>query len=175
LLSAHYRQPLTWTAKGLQEARENLDRFYGALRKVRHIEPADGDEPTQDFLNALKDDLNTPLAVHHMHNLLHILNLEIERGGPAGERTEQIAGTKGSLLAAGNLLGLLQQDPEAWFRWQPQGVAGFDEAEIEALIADRAKARESRDFGGADRIRDDLAARGVVLEDGPGGTTWRRA
>ncbi len=175
LLSAHYRQPLNWTAKGLGQAKETLDRFYGALRKVRHIVPADGDETTPDFLNALKDDLNTPLALHHMHNLLHILNLEIERGGSASAKTEEIAKTKESLLSAGKLLGLLQQDPEAWFRWQPKGAAAFDEAKIGALIAERAKAREARDFAAADRIRDDLAARGIVLEDGPDGTTWRRA
>ncbi len=82
---------------------------------------------------------------------------------------------KGKLLAAGAALGLLQQDPEAWFRWQPAGATHLDEAEIERQIALRDKARQEKDFQEADRIRDELAANGVLLEDEAGKTIWRRA
>ena len=95
--------------------------------------------PVED---ALSDDLNTPLAISAVHQL----------SDPA------------QLRAGANALGLLQQDVEAWFRWTPAGVSGPDEAEIEAAIAARQAARKAKNFAEADRIRDDLAARGVVLQ-----------
>ena len=101
---------------------------------------------------ALSDDLNTPLAISAIHQL----------DDPA------------ALQAGANALGLLQQDADAWFRWTPTGNAGPTEAEIEAAIAARQAARKARDFKESDRIRDDLKAKGVILEDGPKGTTWKR-
>jgi cysteinyl-tRNA synthetase len=149
LLTSHYRQPLDFTHEGLQQAKATLDRWYGALRgkavASAGVVPASVEE-------ALSDDLNTPLAISAVHQL----------GDPA------------ELLAGAQALGLLQQDAEAWFRWTPTGAGGPTEAEIEAAIAARQAARKAKDFKESDRIRDELKVKGVILEDGPKGTTWKR-
>jgi len=157
LLSAHYRQPLDFTHDGLQQARATLDRWYGALRG-KDAAPANPSAslragavpPSVD--DALSDDLNTPLAISAIHQL----------DDPA------------SLRAGAQALGLLQQDAEAWFRWTPAGASSPTDAEIEAAIANRQAARKARNFKESDRIRDELKAKGVILEDGPTGTTWKR-
>jgi cysteinyl-tRNA synthetase len=156
LLSAHYRQPMDFTHEGLQQAKATLDRWYGVLRAG----PGEGGPSAplaaavpQAVEEALSDDLNTPAAISAVHQLRDPAALR--RGGQA--------------------LGLLQQDAGAWFRWTPPGAGGVSEAEIEQSIAAREAARKSRDFKEADRIRDDLKARGVLLEDGPRGTTWKRS
>jgi cysteinyl-tRNA synthetase len=149
LLSAHYRQPLDFTHEGLVQAKATLDRWYGALRgKDVQAAPA----VPQSVEDALSDDINTPLAISAIHQL----------GDPA------------ELRAGANALGLLQQDAEAWFRWTPAGSSGPTDAEIEAAITARQAARKAKDFKESDRIRDDLKAKGVILEDGPKGTTWKR-
>jgi cysteinyl-tRNA synthetase len=149
LLSAHYRQPLDFTHEGLTQAKATLDRWYGALRGK---DAAPANSVPQVVEDALSDDLNTPLAISAIHQL----------GDPA------------SLRAGGQALGLLQQDAEAWFRWTPADATGPSDAEIEAAIAARQAARKMRDFKESDRIRDELKAKGVILEDGPKGTTWKR-
>jgi cysteinyl-tRNA synthetase len=106
----------------------------------------------QSVEDALSDDLNTPLAISAIHQL----------SDPA------------ELVAGANALGLLQHDAEAWFRWTPAGSSGPTDAEIEAAIAARQAARKAKDFKESDRIRDELKAKGVILEDGPKGTTWKR-
>jgi cysteinyl-tRNA synthetase len=177
LLQTHYRQPLDFTKAGLAQARQSLRRFYTALRKAADIEASNAEEIPGEILTALKDDLNTPLAISHLNGLLNALN----KAADARERVR----IKGALLGGGKVLGLLQADPEAWLKAplaagaQPAEDAGeggesLSESDIESLIEKRAEARISRDFAEADRIRDDLAAKGVILEDGAGGTTWRR-
>jgi len=167
LLKTHYRQPLDFTRDGLGEAKAELDRFYHALRQVENVE-AFGIGEYGPVEEALKDDLNTPQALAMLHEALSALN----------KADGDTAARKGELLAGAQYLGLLYQDPEDWFKWQPPKSAktsgGLDEAAIEALIEERVKARKSKDFATSDRIRDELAAQGILLEDGPEGTIWRR-
>ncbi|MCZ6862418.1 MAG: cysteine--tRNA ligase [Alphaproteobacteria bacterium] len=162
LLTAHYRQPLDWTKEGLQEAKRTLDRLYGTLRALGDIEVHEEAVPGA-FSDAIKDDLNTPQAIAELHRLAHA-------GNTAKSELERRA-AKEALLSAGALLGILQQDVEAWFK----GEGDINESDIEHLIAERAQARADKDFAGADRIRDELAEKGVLIEDGPQGTVWKRA
>jgi len=161
LLSAHYRQPLDWSEAALEQAQNTLDRLYGLLRDQA---PADVRlEPEPSLVAALEDDLNTPTALAELNTLAR----RVSQAGP-DDRPRLAA----RLKATAGLLGLLQADPEAWFK-QGAGDTQVDASEIEALIERRNGARKSRDFATADRIRDELAERGVELEDGPDGTRWR--
>jgi cysteinyl-tRNA synthetase len=154
LLRTHYRASLDFTESGLVEARRELDRFYRAL--ARHA-PGFAEEPAEippEVMAALCDDLNTPAAISVLHALAD--------RAMAGD-----AMAAAGLHAAGRVLGILQAAPETWF--QGEGDTSVDEA-----IAERLAARRARDFARADAIRAELLARGIVLEDGAGGTTWRR-
>ncbi|WP_374382140.1 cysteine--tRNA ligase [Dongia sp.] len=164
LLSAHYRQPIDITRDGIKEAKAQLDRFYGALAKVGEVEV----EPQvpDTILAALADDLNTPLAVSELHELVTELN---KATNPAKK-----AEAKAAVLGAARLLGLLWQDPVTWLQ-QDDGGKGRSAAEIEQLIADRIAARKAKNFAEADRIRDMLASEGIALEDSPSGTSWKRS
>jgi cysteinyl-tRNA synthetase len=166
LLKTHYRAPLDFTEEGLRQAKGELDRFYTALRNAADVKPEGGDMPA-GVVDALEDDINTPLAIAYLHEMARDLNAETD---PA--RRAQF---KANLLHGGHLLGLLNQTAKDWFRWQPAGAASVSEAEIENLIEARLAARKAKNFKEADRIRDDLKTKGVVLEDGPKGTTWKRA
>jgi cysteinyl-tRNA synthetase len=157
LLRSHYRAAVDFTEAALSEARRELDRFYRAL--ARHA-PDFAETPAEipaPVMAALCDDLNTPGAIAALHALAD--------AAMAGD-----ADAAAGLHAAGRVMGLLQSTPEAWF----QGDTAAD-ASIEAAIAERLAARRARDFARADAIRAALAARGILLEDGPKGTTWRRA
>ena len=167
LLNAHYRQPLDWSDESIEAAKRMLDRFYGALRGIDLDEQQrTAAEPPATVIEALEDDLNTPKALAEMFALTRALN----RATDEAERLELAA----SLLAAGDVMGLIQADPEEWFA----GQSGADELSadaIEALLQEREEARARRDFAAADAIRDQLGAAGISIEDGAEGTRWRRA
>ena len=165
ILSAHYRSPVDWSSETLDQAARTLDRLYGALRDLEDVDagkPTDDDLP-EAFVAALEDDLDTRSALA----IVFELRRSVRRAADPSER----AALKRQLLACVSLLGIGQRDPDEWFLERFGGVD--DVEEIERLVAERDEARHTKDFARADRIRDDLVGRGIVLEDAPDGTRWR--
>jgi len=167
LLSAHYKQPLDWTDETIDAARRMLDRLYGAVRGIE-VSPAlrKAAEPPAELLAALEDDLNSPKALAEFFALAKQLN----KASAADDRQRLAA----AMYAAGDLLGLLQMDPEEWFAGDVAGEGELTAADIEALIAKRNAARAARDFAAADGYRDQLSNAGIKIEDSAAGTTWKR-
>jgi cysteinyl-tRNA synthetase len=165
LLSAHYRQPIDVTRDGLKEAKTALDRVYTAVARAADIEAEA--VPNDHILAALADDLNTPLAIAELHELVSALN--------KAKTTEKKQIAKAALLGACALLGIVQQDQTQWFQGDDaKATGGLDAAKIESLIQARKDARDAKDFAEADRIRKELTDAGIALEDGPTGTVWKR-
>ena len=165
LMSAHYRQPLDWSDELISSAKRTLDRLYGALRGINvSADERASAEPPPAVVAALEDDINTPKARAEVSNLMRELN----KADDEGERSRLAA----TLLSAGDLLGLLQMDAEQWFTGAVEG--DISDHEVESLLAKRNEARKAKDFAAADAIREQLAASGISIEDGPSGTRWRR-
>jgi cysteinyl-tRNA synthetase len=193
IVSSHYRGPVNYSLEQLTQATAALERIYSALRDVAPARSAPVTRYTQGFRAAMDDDFNTPEAVAVLQTMTRDLNVA-KREGKASE-AGQIAAELGVLAA---VLGIAQLPPEQWARLRtppvegeptaadvagamaagagPTASTGLQDAEIDELVAQRLAARKNKDFKEADRIRDALAAQGVILEDRPGGRTeWRRA
>ncbi|MBI1395348.1 MAG: cysteine--tRNA ligase [Betaproteobacteria bacterium] len=164
IVRAHYRSPLNYSDQHLEDARNALTRLYTALKNVPSVPdaPVDWSDPAAArFREAMDDDFNTPEACAVLFELAG----EVNRS-----RDAQRAGL---LKALGGLLGLLERDPDAYLKGTP-AADGLGDAEIEERIRARTDAKRTRNFAEADRIRDELAGAGILLEDAPTGTTWRR-
>jgi cysteinyl-tRNA synthetase len=189
-LGAHYRTPLDFSRERLVEEEKRLERIYEALARVDALLRTRGEPPTTPpapeagplvaaVAEAMDDDLNTARALGHVFEYVRELNRtldEHEADAGASGAGAGVGRMRAELTAVGNLLGIMQADPVRFLEEARQrGAArgGVDVGEIEGFIAERNAARERRDFKRADEIRTQLKVRGIVLEDGPGGTTWR--
>jgi len=196
VLTAHYRSPIDFSDQNLEESRLGLTRFYEALAQLdKALAKADkavpqGEIPAtlaetvarltqleERFRTAMDDDFNTALAIGHMFDAVRAINRILAEENTLQGRVQEILGQgRDDLLRLGEVLGLFVSEPSAWLaRSAQEGLSesGLSAEEIESLILERREARESKDFARSDQIRDDLAAKGVQLLDGPEGTTWK--
>jgi cysteinyl-tRNA synthetase len=201
LLSNHYRSPVDFSMQNMAEAGANLDRFYTALLGIEEFLAGSkgmissvsqglsgmGQEVyekismvKEEFLEAMEDDFNTALALGYLHELTRTLNRAVADKGfrkdpaAAGLLTEG----RNRLLESGKILGLFQKEPKEYFAAQRQKflqARGLKEEEIQDWIDKREAARKAREWARADEIRAHAASKGIILEDGPKGTTWRPA
>jgi cysteinyl-tRNA synthetase len=155
MLKAHYRSPFDWTLKGLEESAKTLDDWYGAAADVEAGQPSDV------VIESLSDDLNTPQMIASLHGL---------RSSAASGSEQHRAAFAASL----RLLGFLSESAAEW-NSRKQQASGVDAKQIDRLISERTAARQRKDFKQSDRIRDQLAAMGVVIKDSKEGTTWEIA
>jgi cysteinyl-tRNA synthetase len=172
LLSAHYRSPLPWTESLIEQSKSLLDRWYRVLLELQpFVGAGETDEVDWHAIEELSDDLNTPAFLSRLSAMSdHVWNLRNEYLHMQSDTVEfqGLAYQRDTFVNTARLVGLLTEEPTQWFR------GGADDSAIEAKIAERTEAKANRDFATADRIRDELKAEGIVLEDGPSGTTWRK-
>jgi cysteinyl-tRNA synthetase len=170
LVSSHYRSQVDYSEENLAEAGRTLTRLYHALRGVVPAKASDVPESEHDqrFAEAMDDDFNTAGAIAVLHAVANEINQHRRDG-----REDDAKRSAAVLVRLGGVLGLLQQDPEAFFQADTGSELGAED--IEALIQARADARKAKDFAEADRIRDDLLDKGIILDDSREGTTWRKA
>ena len=161
LLTTHYRKPLDWTDETLPQATAMLDKFYRALESAEETKVSDADlKVSEELLESLRDDLNTPKVFAVLHDLATQLNKE-----PSS------SSIKGEFLASANFIGFLEKSPKEWFA---EGAnSELSEQEIEGLLKKRTDARANKDFETSDKIRDELKEKGIEIEDTPDGTKWR--
>lgn len=170
ILSSHYRSPLNYSIGNLEEAKAALTGLYTALRDVKvsdHIEPIEN--YVEEFNSYMNDDFNTPKAISVLHELAKELNR------CADKSSDEAIAFATTLKHFGNILGLLQDDPQAFLQGKSgSGDTELDEQAIQQLIDERSQAKSEKDYAKADEIRDQLVNMGISLEDTPNGTTWRR-
>ncbi|MFC1747999.1 cysteine--tRNA ligase [Pseudomonadota bacterium] len=169
ILASHYRSPLNYSDQNLDSAKGALERFYNALRGVDAIEVTDGGDYETRFRKAMDDDFNTVEALAVLFDIANQLNR-----AKAENDVELAAHLAGVLRYLGGVLGLLQDDADAFMKGGAAAESGLSDADIDVLIEQRATAKKEKNWAEADRVRDELQAHNIVLEDGAGGTTWRR-
>ncbi len=166
LLSAQYRSVLNWSDDLLNQARQSLDRFYGALRDSNDLPETKTDAADNPVIQALMDDLNTPQAIAEMHHLTQLL---YQDNLPDNEK----AVARAQLLAGGSLLGIFNHSPTAWFQEVAVQNQQISAADIEARLSERQQAKKDKNFARADAIRDELDGLGVEIQDTREGTRWQ--
>jgi cysteinyl-tRNA synthetase len=169
IIGSHYRSPLNYSEEQLHNARSALQRLYGALLDTQAVEVPENSNYQDRFEQALNDDFNTANAVAVLFDLVRDINRE--KGDNPGK-----ANSLASLLKyLAGIIGLLQADPEEYLKSQVGGEAGLADEQIDSMIQQRLDARNNRDWAAADRIRDELSAAGISIEDSAEGTRWRRS
>lgn len=166
LVASHYRSPINYSEDNLKEARSALERFYLALKGLPEAVPAGGEIFVERFTNAMNDDFNTPEACSVLFEMVREINRLKETD------LQQAAGLASQLKVLAGLLGVLQLNPDEFLQGAATN-ADVDVTKVEALINARLEARANKNWAESDRIRDELKAMGVIIEDGKGGTTWR--
>jgi cysteinyl-tRNA synthetase len=169
ILSSHYRSPLDYSDENLQGAKAALTRVYLALKEAPTAADMSSAAAYEErFLEAMDDDFNTPGALAVLFDLVRDINKLREEHAAV----DRVAPLSSMLRRLGGILGILQRDPQEFLR---SGTAdGLSSEQIEGLVAKRIEARRSKNWAESDRIRDELKAQGVILEDAGGATTWRR-
>ncbi|MEW8084683.1 MAG: cysteine--tRNA ligase [Candidatus Thiodiazotropha endolucinida] len=169
ILTSHYRSPLNYDTEHLDNARAALTRFYTAMRGIPEAPAAGGENYVSRFRDAMDDDFNTPEALAVLFDLAREINRLKDNDVNAAASLAAV------LRELGGMLGILRDDPEDYLRGGVQaGDDTLSDDKIDAMIQARIDARAEKNWAEADRIRDDLQAAGIILEDGPQGTTWRR-